>query len=143
LPLKGIITTFGNTKMKNIMKYAALLLLAFTFSFKHANAQATGNGLPWDALYKIPKDETRTIKGEKGKIIFITYWRSSPYEGVVARYDMSVKKKDAKTLEKVEMPLDMLPGMNPNYLVREDDELTIESHNSILLYLSGYIYEVH
>ena len=85
------------------MKHSIMLVLAFVLCFTPASGQTLANATPWDAAFEIPKGETRTIKGEKGKITVVTFWRSSLAESSVVRTaKMSINKKDSKTHQKLE-----------------------------------------
>lgn len=125
------------------MKYALLLVVAFTLFFTKASAQIPSNALPWDIAYKIPKDEKRVIKGEKGKIIVLTYWRMENYVGNVPVYLLKFSKFESQTGEKIEFSLIQLSSVDDrHFLLRENEELLIEARSSIQAYFSGYIYDV-
>lgn len=125
------------------MKYTNIIIVVFMLLFTKASAQSSSNGYPWDKIYKIPKEQTLTVNGEKGKVIVIKAIKSALEEGAIGRIGkVTFSKKDSRTGEKVELQL-ISAVSDGNYLLREDEELNIETKSTVVVYLSGYIYDAH
>lgn len=77
------------------MKYAGIIVVTFMLLFTKATAQSNC-GYPWDKTYKIPKDETLTVSGEKGKVIVIKFMRCALEESAMGRTGkVTFYKKDS------------------------------------------------
>lgn len=124
------------------MKHLLSLLLLFIVSFTNVHAQARGNGVPWDFMYHTKSDAQEIIKGEKGKIIELTFLKMKIDKGVGRVVELTLRKHDAKTGEKLEFPIIVGVGTELHYLLKEGDELVLDGYNDGVVYLSGYKYDV-
>ena len=124
------------------MKQLLTLLVFFTFSFSTVLAQAPGNGLPWDVVYKMTKEEVRTIKGEKGKVLLITFIRQRGEKTIFSGAELTLSKTDAQTGNKLDFEIMMNINADLHYVIKEGDELNIRSRGDVAIYISGYKYDV-
>lgn len=124
------------------MKQLLSLLVIFTLSFSYAYAQTPGNAVPWDIVYKMAKDETRTIKGEKGKVILVTFLRHKGEKTIAYGPEMILKKTDAITGEKLELEIVLNVSMDNHYIIKEGDELVLRARSEGISYVAGYKYDV-
>jgi hypothetical protein len=124
------------------MKHLLSLLLLCVVAFTKVNAQARGNGVPWDFMYHTKSDVQEIIKGEKGKIIEITFLRVKINKGVGRVVELTLKKRDAITGEMLEYPILININTDLHYILKEGDALVMDGYNDGVVYLSGYKYDV-
>ncbi len=124
------------------MKYFLSLLLVCLAAFTNVHGLARGNGVPWDFMYHTKSDAQEIIKGEKGKIIEITFLRMKINKGVGRVVELTLKKHDAITGESLEYPIIINVNTDLHYILKEGDELVMDGYNDGVVYLSGYKYDV-
>ena len=124
--------------MKHLL---SLSVLCLALSAK-VNAQAHGNAIPWDVVYQMKSGTQQVIKGEKGKSIEITFFRFKVDKGIGRIPELTLRKTDTKTGEKIEFGILMNLNTDIHYILKEGDELEMAASADEVVYLSGYKYDV-
>lgn len=125
--------------MKNLLLLISICLAAFGTT----NAQTHSNAVPWDVIYQMKSGDQQVIKGEKGKSIEITFFRYRIGKGIGRAPELTLKKTDAKTGAKIEFNVIININTDLHYIIKEGDELEMVADTDELVYLSGYVYDVH